>query len=307
MKEILIYGHKNPDTDSIMSALVLEDLENKVGLNKTKACRLGNINKETRFALDYFNATEPELIEKLEDDQEVILVDHNAASQSADGRENAKILKVIDHHKIAEIETADPLFYMAMPVGCTCTILHDLYVMNNIEIEPKIAGLMLSAIISDTLLLKSPTTTVKDEEVAKKLAEIANVDINQYGLEMLKAGTDLSDYTAEQLINIDSKELNTKGVKYQVSQVNTACIDDVMKNKQDIEAAIDSFIKENQIELYVFMITDIIKNDSQIIVLGEKSEIAQKAFEIKLENNTAFLPGVVSRKKQVVPVIDRSI
>ena len=307
MKEILIYGHKNPDTDSIMSALVLEDLENKIGINKTKACRIGDINKETRYALDYFNAKEPELIEKLEDDQEIILVDHNAASQSADGRENARILKVIDHHKIAEIETADPLFYMAMPVGCTCTILYDMYVMNNIEIEPKIAGLMLSAIISDTLLLKSPTTTAKDEEVANKLAEIANIDINKYGLEMLKAGTDLSDYTAEELINIDSKESNTKGVKYQVSQVNTASIDDVMKNKQDIENAINKFIKENDINLYVFMITDIIKNDSQIIVLGEKAEIAEKAFEMKLEDNTAFLPGVVSRKKQVVPVIDRNI
>lgn len=307
MKEVLIFGHKNPDTDSIMSSLVLEDLENKMGINKTKACRLGNTNKETQYVLKYFDAKEPDLIEKLEDGQEVILVDHNAASQSAEGRENAKILKVIDHHKISEIETAEPLFYMAMPVGCTCTILYDLYVMNNIEIEPKIAGLMLSAIISDTLLFNSPTCTPKDEEAANKLAEIANVDINKYGLDMLKAGTDLSDYTITELINIDSKEFNVKGVKYQVSQVNTASIDEVMKDKQEIENVINEFIKENNIDLYVFMITDIIKNDSQIIVLGEKSEIAEKAFDVKLDNNTAFLPGVVSRKKQVVPVIDRNI
>ena len=307
MKEILIYGHKNPDTDSIMSALVMEDLENKMGINKTKACRLGDINKETRFALDYFGVKEPELIEKLEEGQEVILVDHNEASQSADGRENAKILKVIDHHKIADIKTAEPLFYMAMPVGCTCTILYDLYVMNNIEIESKIAGLMLSAIISDTLLLKSPTTTIKDKEAVEKLAEIANIDVNKYGLDILKAGTDLSDYTAKELINIDSKEANTKGVKYQVSQINTASIEEVIKNKQDIENAINDFVKENNIDLYVLMITDIIQNDSQIIVLGEKSEIAEKAFGIRLESNTAFLPGVVSRKKQVVPVIDKSI
>ena len=157
------------------------------------------------------------------------------------------------------------------------------------------------------LLFNSPTCTPKDKSVAEELAKIANVDIVKYGLEMLKAGTDLSDYTSDELINIDSKEYNVNGVKYQASQVNTASIDEVMKNKQDIEQAINTFIKENKIDMYVFIITDIIKNDSQIIVLGEKAEIAEKAFNIKLENNTAFLPGVVSRKKQVVPVIDRNI
>ena len=307
MKEILIYGHKNPDTDSIMSAIVLEDLENKIGTYKTKACRLGKINKETQYALNYFGVKEPELIEKLEDGQEVMLVDHNSASQSVEGREKAKILKVIDHHKISEIETAEPLFYLAMPVGCTCTILNMLYEINNIEIDSIIAGLMLSAIISDTLLLKSPTTTQKDKEAVEKLAKIANVDVNKYGVEMLKAGTDLSDYTAEELINIDSKELNTNGVKYQVSQVNTVSIEDVLKNKQEIEKAINDFIKNNNIDLYVLMITDILENNSQIIVLGEKFEIAEKAFNVKLEDNMAFLPGVVSRKKQVVPVIDKNI
>ncbi|MCI9064107.1 MAG: manganese-dependent inorganic pyrophosphatase [Clostridia bacterium] len=307
MKEILIFGHKNPDTDSIMSAIVLNDLENKVGIYKTKACRLGNINKETQYALNYFNAEKPELIEELEEGQEVMLVDHNGYGQSANGREKAKILRVVDHHNISGIETSDPLFYMAMPVGCTCTILYDMYLMNNIEIEPKIAGLMLSAIISDTLLFKSPITTPKDEYVAKELAKIANIDINTYGLDMLKAGTDLSDYTPEQLINIDSKEYNVNGVKYQAAQVNTVCIEDVLSNKLQIENAIKKFINEKNIDLYVLMITDILDNNSQIIVLGDKAEIAEKAFNIKLEDNMAFLPGVVSRKKQVVPVIDKSI
>ena len=307
MQEILIFGHKNPDTDTIMSSLVLENLENKVGIYKTKACRLGNINKETEYALKYFNVKEPELLEKVEEGQEIMLVDHNSASQSVDGRENAKILRVVDHHKISEIETAEPLFYMAMPVGCTCTILYDMYVINNIEIEPKIAGLMLSAIISDTLLFKSPTCTPKDEEVAKNLAKIAGVDIEKYGLDMLKAGTDLSDYSAEELIDIDSKEINSKGLKYQVSQVNTANIQDVLKNKKEIETAIDKFIKENGIDLYVFMITDILENNSQIIVKGKRADIAEKAFNIKLENDMAFMPGVVSRKKQIVPVIDKNI
>ena len=307
MKEVLIFGHKNPDTDSIISAIVLENLENKMGVYSTKACRIGKINKETEYVLKYFNQKEPELIENIEEGQEIMLVDHNGYGQSIDGREKAKILRVIDHHNISGIETGDPLFYMAMPVGCTCTVLYDMYVMNNVEIEPKIAGLMLSAIISDTLLLTSPTTTPKDEEVVKQLAKIADLDYNKYGLDMLKAGTDLSDFTPEQLINIDSKEYNVNGVKYQASQVNTASIEDVLKSKEEIDKAIDSFIKENNIDLYVLMITDILNNNSQIIVKGKRIDIAEKAFNVKLENDMAFLPGVVSRKKQVVPVINENI
>ena len=193
-----------------------------------------------------------------------------------------------------------------MPVGCTATIIFGMYEQENIEIEPKIAGLMLSAIISDTLLFKSPTCTELDVEVGHKLAEIANVEINQYGLDMLKAGTDLSDFSPEELINIDSKPYTTNGVKYQVAQVNTASIEEVLKSKKEIEKAMEEFIKANSEDLFVLLITDILEN-SQIIVAGNRKDITEKAFEVKLEDNMAFLPGVVSRKKQVVPVIDKNI
>ena len=195
---------------------------------------------------------------------------------------------------------------MAMPVGCTATILHDMCHVSGIKIDKITAGLMLSAIISDTLLLKSPTCTVKDKEVAEELAKLAEVDLNTYGLNMLKAGTDLSDFTPEQLINIDSKPFTTNGIKYQAAQVNTASIEDVLKNKDEIEKAMKKFMEENNLDLFVFMITDILENNSQIIVLG-KQEIAEIAFNVKLENNTAFLSGVVSRKKQIVPNIDNAI
>lgn len=307
MSEIKIFGHKNPDTDTIMSAIVLENLEKKLGNDKVKAYRLGDINKETQYALKYFNVNEPELLTKVSEEDEVMLVDHNSSAQSVEGREKAKILKVIDHHNITGIETGEPLFYLAMPVGCTCTILYYMYVMNNIEINPTMAGLMLSAIISDTLLFKSPTTTKKDEEASKKLAQIANVDINKYGLDMLKAGTDIGDYTPDQLINIDSKEFNTNGVKYQVAQINVASIEDALKRKEELEIAIDNFVKEHNIDLYILLITDILENNSQIIVKGEKVSIAEKAFNVTLEDNMAFLNGVVSRKKQVVPFIDKNI
>lgn len=232
-----------------------------------------------------------------------MLVDHNEFSQSVKGIEKAKIVRVVDHHKIANFETHEPLFYLAMPVGCTATILRDMCKVSGIKLDRITAGLMLSAIISDTLLLKSPTCTEKDKETAEELAKIANVDLYAYGMDMLKAGTDLSDFTAEQLINIDSKPFETKGIKYQVAQVNTASIDEVMKEKEKIEEAMAKFMNENGEELFVFLITDIIGNNSQVIALG-KQNVVEKAFDVKLENNTAFLSGVVSRKKQVIPRID---
>ena len=303
MKNTYVFGHKNPDTDSIISSIVMTDLEKKMGNENVQACRIGNINKETEYILNYFNVQAPTLIESVTSEDTVILVDHNGFGQSIDGIKDAKILKVVDHHNVSGFETSYPLYYMAQPVGCTATILYELFVMNNYEISKTNAGLLLSAIISDTLLFKSPTCTPKDVKVAEELAKIAEIDIQSYGLDMLKAGTDLSSFTSEELINIDSKEYNFNSNKIQIAQVNTACIDDVLKNKESIEKAINDFIAKNEINLFIFAITDIIENNSQVICLGNRTDIFEKAYNLKLEDNMAFLPGVVSRKKQIVPVI----
>lgn len=170
------------------------------------------------------------------------------------------------------------------------------------EIEKKEAILMLSAIISDTLLFKSPTCTDKDKKACEELAKIAGIDINTYGLDMLKAGTDLSAFTPEQLINIDSKEFVKGDFKTQVAQVNTACIEDVLKNKEAIQKAINDFMNANSSNLFILLITDILNSNSQAIVLGDTA-VFEKAFDKKVEDNMSFLEGVVSRKKQVAPVI----
>ena len=277
-----------------------------IGWN-TKAVRLGNINKETKYVLDYLGIKAPELIERIEDGQSVILVDHNEFAQSIDNIENANIQCVIDHHRIANFQTKEPLYYLAKPYGCTCTILFEEFKSANMTIEKKEAILMLSAIISDTLLLKSPTTTKHDKKALEELANIANININEYGLDMLKAGTDLSDFTPEELINIDSKEFSNGNFKFQVAQVNTACIEDVLKNKELIEKAISDFMNTNGSNLFVFLITDIINSNSLAIALGNNTRVFEKAFNITLENNTAFLEGVVSRKKQVAPIITNNI
>ena len=305
MEKMLIFGHKSPDTDTICSAIVMENLQKKLG-KEVEAVRLGNLNKETEYVLNYLGVNAPRMLEKVEDGQEVILVDHNEFSQSVDNIENAKIKMVVDHHRICDFQTSEPLYYRAEPVGCTCTILYKLYKENNVEIDKKIASLMMSAIISDTLLLKSPTKTVEDENAVKELEKISGLNAQVYGLDMLKAGTDLSGFTADELISLDCKVCTLKDKNAKVAQVNTADINDMMNRKEEIEQAINADIEKNNLDLFVFAITDIINSNSQAIVLGKNTDIFEKGFNKKLEDNTAFLPGVVSRKKQILPVLQEN-
>lgn len=305
--EILIFGHQNPDTDSICSSIVKAIVDSKKNGKKNKPIRLGNINKETKYVLDYLNIEAPELIEEVKEGQEVILVDHNEFNQSIKGIEKAKVIEVVDHHRIANFETLEPLYYTAKPYGCTATILFEEFKNDNIEIEKKEAILMASAIISDTLLLKSPTTTEYDKKVLEELAKIAEIDINTYGLEMLKAGTDLDDFTAEELINLDAKKLEKCETKFVIAQVNTVSIEDVLKREEELKTAIQKEIEEKGLKLFILAITDILNSNSEIIALGEKANIIKLAFGKELENDKAFLEGVVSRKKQLLPNIDKNI
>ena len=305
MEEVIVFGHKSPDTDTICSAIVMADLQTKIRGKKVTPCRLGEINEETKFALKKFNAEAPKFIEKVEEGQKVILVDHNKFSQSVEGIENAKIEAVVDHHRINNFETSEPLFYYAQPVGCTSTILFELYSSNNIEIPAQMAGLMLSAIISDTLLLKSPTTTEKDKKALEALAKIADVDVNIYGLEMLKAGTNLDKYTEDELIRLDAKKIEKEDIKYVIAQVNTVSIPDILKRKEKIEQEINKEILAKGLSLFVFVITDIINSNSEAIVLGDRTDVIAKSYEIK--DNIAVMPGVVSRKKQVLPLVEKNM
>lgn len=307
MDKILVFGHKSPDTDSVTSAIVMANLERMLGNENVEACVLGKLNKETRYVFDYLGIDEPKYIETLEDGQEVILVDHNEFKQSCDGIENAKILKVIDHHTM-DFKVGYQLFYHTEPVGCTATVLYKLYKQNNVEIDKNMATLMLSAIISDTLLFKSPTCTKDDVVIAGELNKIAKLNMEEYGLNMLKAGTDLSDLTADELVNLDAKEFTLgSDIKTVVAQVNTASISDMLERKDEIELAINKVIEEKGLSLFFFAITDIINSNSQVIALGKNASLVEKSYNVKLENNTAFLEGVVSRKKQIIPVLTENV
>jgi len=266
--------------------------------------RLGEINGETQYALNHFQVNVPRLVEKVAaESTQVILVDHNERQQSADDIDEVRILEVIDHHRIANFQTSDPLYYRAEPVGCTATILNKLYKENGVEIKKEIAGLMLSAIISDSLLFKSPTCTEQDIAAAHELAEIANVDAEKYGLNMLKAGADLSDKTIDQLTSLDAKEFEMGNYKVVIAQVNAVDTNDVLSRQKEIEESLTKQISDRQLDLFLFVVTDILTNDSVGLALGKMTHAVETAFNSKLDNNTVLLQGVVSRKKQIVPVL----
>ncbi|WP_209124282.1 manganese-dependent inorganic pyrophosphatase [Alkalihalobacillus sp. BA299] len=307
MEKVFVFGHKNPDTDSICSAIVYAELKNKLGLN-AEPVRLGQLNGETQFVLDHFQVEVPRLVEKVAGEVEsVILVDHNERQQSADDINEVRVLEVIDHHRIANFETSDPLYYRAEPVGCTTTILNKLHKENGVEVTKEMAGLMLSAIISDTLLLKSPTCTDQDVAAARELAEIAGVDLESYGLEMLKAGADLSEKTIAELISLDAKEFEMGSKKVEIAQVNVVDTNDVLARQDELEAALEKVVADKNLDLFLFVVTDILNNDSVGVAIGEATSAVEQAFNVKLTNNTATLKGVVSRKKQIVPVLTTTL
>lgn len=303
MSKVLIFGHKNPDTDTICSAIAYADLKTKLGFD-VEAVRLGNVSGETQFALDTFGFEAPRPVETVANEtKEVILVDHNERQQSASDIDQVRVVEVIDHHRIANFETSGPLYFRAEPVGCTATILKKLYKENGVEISKGVAGLMLSAIISDSLLFKSPTCTPEDVAAARELATIAGVDADKYGLDMLKAGADLSDKTIAQLISLDAKEFAMGGAKVEIAQVNAVDVNDVLSRQVELEDAMTSIIDAKGLDLFLFVVTDILNNDSVGIALGKAADAVEAAYGVKLSNNQAVLKGVVSRKSQIVPVL----
>lgn len=301
MSKVLIFGHQNPDTDAITSAISYAYLQNKIGV-EAEAVALGTPNEETTYALNYFNMAAPRVIETAKNEVDsVMLVDHNEAQQSVSDIKELDVLAVVDHHRIANFETANPLYYRGEPVGCTNTIILKLYKEHGIEIPKNIAGLMLSAIVSDSLLFKSPTCTDEDVKAAKELAEIADVDVNVYGLDMLKAGTNLADKTALQLIDADAKSFPMGDKNLRIGQVNTVDVNDVLSRQSELEAEMAKQNELNSFDMFVLVITNILESDSVVLVVGEPKEKVEEAFGVKLENNQAALTGIVSRKKQVVP------
>lgn len=300
-----VVGHKNPDSDSICSAIALAYF-----LDAFPA-RLGELNPESQFILKRFGLMEPELI-KTAEGKELFLVDHAEKSQNLDDFDKGKLIGIIDHHKIG-ISTTEPIIYLSKPVGSTASVISELYFRGildiiggkNKELKADIAGVLLSAILSDTLLFKSPTATPLDKELAEKLADIAGIsDITAYGMEMLTAKSTVGKMTPEEILNIDYKPFDMSGKKVGIGQAEVIDMSEVASKKEAIQNLIDEMIEKEGYDMVLFLVTDIMKEGSEVLVAGNKSAF-ETAFELKLDGKSVFIDGLMSRKKQVVPPLEK--
>lgn len=306
MNKILVFGHQNPDTDAITSAISYAYLLNQQGL-ESEAVALGQVNEETAYALNEFGQEAPRVIESIGTQTDTVaLVDHNESQQSVADLAEVEVHSVVDHHKIGDFTSAAPLTFIAKPYGCSQTIIFELFQEKGIEIPKEIAGLMLSAIISDTLLFKSPTTTEKDQEVGLALAEIAGVDVEAYGLALLKSGTNVDAKSASEIADGDAKSFEMDGKPVRIGQINVVDVDDVLKRKDEVIAAMKDLVAENEYAAFLLVVTNILTSDSEGLLVGSEDfmQHAEQAFGGQVNDNQIALPGVVSRKKQVVPPLE---
>jgi manganese-dependent inorganic pyrophosphatase len=239
--------------------------------------------------------------------KKVILVDHNERTQSVHGLEDAEVLEIIDHHRIADIQTGNPIYFRNEPVGSTSTIVASIFFENGIRPSKRVAGLLCAAIISDTLLFKSPTSTNVDKLMLKRLSEIANMDVDTFAREMFKAGTSLSNRTVDEIFHQDFKVFTLNNLKIGISQIGTMDIEGFSSMKADMLALMEKKAVENSFNLLIFMLTDILKGGSELLVAGKEKELVVRAFNVKLHGSSVYLPEILSRKKQVIPPITAAI
>ena len=302
---IKIFGHQHPDLDSISCSLALAYLLNSQGMSVT-ACRLGKYNAETLYAMNHFGIDQDlQYIEGLSDGDKVILVDHNEASQSAVNIENAEVVMLIDHHGINNFSNANPIDFTTRPWGCASTIIYKMLHESGVKPRRDIWGMLLSAIISDTLLLRSPTTTEKDKTAAKELATALGEDLEKYGIALLAAGADTRQMSARDILLSDSKLYKMGKLRIRISATSFVKHDSVLDRRSEMEEEMFEMISLENLDLFIVMITDIINCNSDLLVLGNRRDVVCRAFGIMLQNNTAFVQGLVSRKKQVVPVLTK--
>ncbi len=300
---IYVFGHKVPDTDAICSAVGYAYLLRATGKD-AKAFRLGEPNDETKLVLEKFGVSTPELLDSAAD-KDVWLMDHNEFNQSADGIEQANIVGVIDHHKI-KFAYDKPITYIALPWGSSSTIVAKLFEIYGVEMPREIAGCLLSAILSDTVIFKSPTTTEIDREIAAKLAAIAGIDdLTAWGIEMFKAKSKIGEKSAREIVLNDYKVYEWNGKKVLINQVEVIDDSEVLERKEEILDEMEKVKREQGLFAVITMVTDIMKEGTTLLAVADDIAPIEKAFGKKLESGSVWLPGVMSRKKQIVPPLEK--
>jgi len=302
---VYIFGHKNPDSDSVCAAIALADLKSKIGVESVPAVQ-GELNPESKFVLDKFGLKAPELLSSGAGKQ-VILVDHSDLAQSLDDLAEAEILGIVDHHKLGDVTTPNPLEAWIWPVGCSCTILKAMYDFFGVEIPKDIAGIMLCAILSDTVIFKSVTCTDKDKEACEALAKISGEsDLKSLGMEMFKVKSAIEGTPARELVLRDYKDFDMSGNKVGIGQLEVVDLSLLDSVKPALVEDIKALKEEGGRHSVFLMLTDIIKEGTEMLIASDDPSVVEKAFGAAPAGGKVWLDGVMSRKKQVVPNFEKA-
>lgn len=289
---VYVVGHKSPDTDSVCSAIAYAELKKKLGVDAV-AARQGELNPETAFVLEKFGFSEPELLTDGEG-KKVILVDHSEIGQTLDNIDKAEIVEIVDHHKIGDITTPNPIFYLNMPVGSTATVVKKLYEDNGVEIPDNIAGILLASILSDTVILKSATTTDADVKAAEELAKIAGVgDIQELGMEMFKKKSDLEGKAPRDLLFRDFKDFNMSGNKVGIGQIEVVSLSLLDDFKEPLYEEMKKVKEEGNYHSIFLMLTDIIQEGTELLSVTDDPSVVKKAFDKELEEKSVWLLSLI--------------
>lgn len=299
MAQIYVVGHKNPDNDSIMAAYTYANLKNMTDAdNEYIPVRLGELPAESAMIFEEYGIDAPALIEQVSDGDVLVLVDHNEMGQAVDGIEDAEVAEIIDHHRIADVSTSAPITFINLPWGSTTSIITKLYEYFGIAPDKQIAACLLSAILTDTVILKSPTATEVDAKHVEKLAQILGVDPVEFGMKIFKSRGGDDDVSIEDICSRDSKEFNFGGKKCWIAQYETVDLEGLRGRTDDIAAQVAKIQEEGGYDAALMLLTDIIVEGSDFIAAGDTDFIAD-AFEISFADGPVWMPGVLSRKKQV--------
>lgn len=301
----LTVGHKNPDTDSVCAAIALADLKTKLGESVTPAIQ-GEVNPESKFVLDKFGVSAPAVVTSYAG-KDLYIVDNSDLAQCPDDLGQANILGIVDHHKLGDVTTSQPLECWIWPVGCTCTVIASMYDYFNVAIPKDIAGIMLCAILSDTVIFKSATCTDTDKKVCAKLSEICGEsNLEALGIEMFKVKSAVEGTPIRELVFRDYKDFKMSGKGVGVGQLELVDLSIVDNIKADLEKDIKALKKEKGHHSVFLMLTDIMKEGTELLIASDDESIVEKAFSVKPANSRAWLDKIMSRKKQIVPDLEKA-
>ena len=298
----LVFGHKAPDTDSLGSALIWEWFINHMG-GDAKAVLLGTPNTEAAFVANRWGFAQPEIIADVTDGQDCVIVDTNNPAELPANINGANVTAIIDHHKlVGGLETAGPIDITIRPLACTATIMHDLMGDHADHMPDNIKGLVLSCILSDTLEFRSPTTTDTDKALAQKLAADLEIDLSAYASEMFEAKSDVSAFSDAELLRMDSKEYAVGDTKFRVSVLETTAPKIVLDRKDSIMASMTDVASEDGVDQVLLFVVDILNEEATMMIPNDLSKtVAEASFGATVSGDTVVLPGIMSRKKQIIP------